>query len=357
MTTPNDLLDLAPGIGQVASSVRYTLLSNLLQPIGEVHPFLDSTPSISLSVRSTVMRTCRNLVLRGDEANDVDVFRDAIQPRWVLEDGTEWPMGVFYFTGRSKNWRSDRLIVPVSMGDGGVLLGEKSDRTIAIPPYGDIGKAMDDVVARAGIVSVERPFVDARTLEPQAWPAGTTWGTILGDLCQMVGFFPPHFSNEGILRLRPASQLDESVPDHTYLTDETSRVVVDSVVEEDNLLEMPNAHIVVSGDSVNSEIWAIAYVDWYAPNSVERIGRIKPEVHKVQGLADTASAQKMANAFAAAQQVNYREITFSSTPDPRHDVYDVVNFNNSLYRETAWSIGLKPGSDMSHTIVKSGAVW
>lgn len=357
MTTPNDRLDLAPGIGQVASSVRYVLLSNLRQPIGEVHPFQDSTPSVSHATQSTVMRTLRNVVLRGDEANDVDVFRDTIQPRWVLEDGTEWPMGVFYFTGRSKNWRSDRLVVPVSLGDGGALLTEKCDRTIAIPPYGDVAKTMDEVVARAGIIAVERSFVDTRTLEPQAWPAGTTWGSILSDLCQLVGFFPPHFNNDGVLRLRPALQLDAQPADHSYFTDTTSRVVVDSMVEDDNLLDMPNAHVVVSSDAVNSEVWAIAFVDWYAPNSVERIGRIKPEIHKVQGLADTATAQKMADAFAASQQINYREINFSSTPDPRHDAYDVVNFNGNLYRETAWSLPLKAGSEMSHTITKSGTVW
>ena len=351
----SDLLDLR-GIGQLASSVRWDVLGNDLgDAIGVIHPVEGA--SISHSTGGTIMRQCRNVVLRADEANDLDMFANRVRPVWVLEDGSEWPLGVFYFADRQERRHSTHSLVPVTLSDGGLVLEDLSFRSYGLGPGGYVGPAMDEVATLAGIDVVERSFTEVRVQEPIAWSIGTAWSKILGDLAQLAGFYPPHFNNLGVLRLRATKQLSQAVPDHTYDLDSVSRVVVGSITESDSQLAMPNAHIVVSTGSMTSEVSAIAYVDWYAPNSPERLGRVKPEVHQVQGVPDTATAQAMADAYAAAQVASFREVTFSSAPDPRHDAYDIVKFDGRIYAETAWELPLQPGGEMTHTISKTGKVW
>lgn len=348
------LLDLPAHVGRRAESVRFDLLSLDLTRIGELHPQAGGT--ITNDTNATVIRTLRGLTLRGDEAAAVDMLTDRLRPVWRLENGEEWPLGVFWFVDRTTNRSTGESEVPVELWDGGALLDEPLRSTFGVSAGGSLDDALDRLSAFTQAPLVLRSLSGRVSLDPIAWPAGTPLREAIRAVCRLAGFLPPHFDHSGALRLRPVPSLDGAV-DHQYRLGADSRVVSASIVEADNLLDAPNGHLVVSTSASAGEIAGLAWVDPDLPHSRERTGRERVEVHREQGIQSTEVAQEMAVSFAAQHPSDRQEITFTSTPDPRHDTFDLVDFDGVVYREQAWSLELRAGGAHQHRLNRAGVVW
>ena len=70
----------------------------------------------------------------------------------------------------------------------------------------------------------------------------------------------------------------------------------------------------------------------------------------MQGLATQAQANKGAVNLARTRSVAFEWLTFTSTADPRHDTWDVVEAFGKRWLETSWSLELRSGGPMAHTM-------
>lgn len=350
MTVSNDLLDLAPGVSQRFETVRYDLINLAGQVIGQLHPE-QGRASIQVNTEATVIRTLSGLVVSADEYADVNPYKDRVAPKWVLSDNTEWPLGVFHFTGDPVQEERVRL---TTLQDPGYLLDQGCTvSAFGVAQGGSIENAMRRVVSRARIRDFVLEETNARAREPIAWPPGTRWIEILDKLCTLAGYYPPHFNNTGTLRLRAAVEPATAPVDISH-SDE-GRIVAGSRVTNANLLDAPNAHIVISSGASETEVTGVAYVDPTLPWSKEnRNGLVIAEVHREQGIETTAQARRMAKRYASTSAADAQEITFSTAPDPRHDVFTIVQYGAQRFLEVGWSLRLQPGGEHTHRILAGG---
>lgn len=350
--TPNPLLDLDPGIGQVASTVRFEIVDRDLVVIGNVVPL--AADSISVNTSGTAKRELTGFRLDPQTLRDIDPFSNRIKPSWILEDGTEWPLGVFVFTGSTLHRGTYVSTLDTTMTDQDAILDQGTRSTFGIGQRGWILPAVEDLLGEVRITNVVLPWgSQAIVADPVVWPAGESRLKILTDLSKLAGWLPPYFDNNGYLIVRVPPDVNHDPPDHVYSSTK-SRVLRDTIVEHDDLLSAPNVYVVTCSGPSSGEITATAQVDASLPFSVQNRRFEVVEVERAQGINSTEQAQQMANTKAAAAGSGYKNVQFDGFADPRHDMFQTVEWDSEMYRETGWNLRLTPGGSHSHTLTQGG---
>lgn len=351
MVTPNPLLDMSPGLGQVASTVRYVVVDRNLEAIGRVKPL--QAQSVSANTSGAIKRQLQGFVLGEPDMRGINPFTDRIKPYWVLEDGTEWPLGVFVFTDLAEHVGTYVSTTEVALMDQGFLLEQQTRLPFSLPPGGRILPAVLDLVGQVGIVVRDVPSTSGAAVStPYSRPIGTQRSEILKDLCLLAGWLPYYFDNNGTFVIRTPPNVITDAPDHVYAGD---RVQYATPVKKSNGLNAPNTFVVVGTSPSKGDISAFAYVDPTLDFSVpNRDGLEVVSTTRAEGIENTAQAQTMADTLAASAD-GYESISFDGPADPRHDLFQTVQWSNGVvYRELSWDLTLKPGGFHSHVITLGG---
>ena len=353
MTVPkNRLLDLEPGIGQVASTVRFQVLDRDLQIIGTITPIAAGT--MTANTTGTNKRTLNGVNFDAYALNEINPFVDRIKPIWVLEDGTEWPLGVFVFTHVINRLGTYVDVMETTLVDQDFVLTQGTRSTFNVPVNGSVVTAVEDILSQVRITTSMIPTTSmAQIGDALTWPAGTSRLKILQDLCVFGGWLPPFFDNDGTLHIQYPPRMDADPPDHIYWSDD-SRVLRASITESDNLLDAPNVYIVTGSGPSNGPVYAATQVAADLPFSVENRRFEIVSITKPQGITTSAQAEQMANTLAASAKAGFKNIDFQGFADPRHDLFQTVQWDGAMYRETGWSLTLKPGGLHTHKLVQGG---
>lgn len=349
-----DVFEIPPGTGQIASKVRWLVLTPQLEVIGEVNPVFPT--AVTNNTNANIMRALRGLTLRQNDMRTLNPNTDRLMPVWEYEDGSRrpgysgWPCGVFMFGSRTRDRGSLYTMHNATLMDVGYQLDQEMDQSFGVASHADIYPALVGLVEGAGITHYSIEPTSQKIKDPINWPVGTHRLQIIRDLCRLCGFFKPWFDNVGVLQLRSfhAPRAEDA---HVYDLDTTAgRVVRDSIQENDNLLSAPNLFIVISNGPTQTEIQARSPIDPRLPHSYENIGYWRPKTIRMQGLEDIRHAQMIADAYATQSVDTYETVTFASAPNPKHDTFDSVLYDGNLYRELDWSLELSPaGGSSGHT--------
>jgi len=349
--TPNRILDLAPGVGQVKSTVVYQILDRDLNVIGEVNSLTDCT--VSASTTATIKRQLGGFKLGEKDLRRVDLFQNRIKVAMLLEDGTSWPLGVYVFTDSAKKVGSYVSTLDTSLMDQDYILSQGSRYPYGVNPGGSITDAINFILDDSGIYQRDVPGdATVRVGDPLSWPPGTARSEMLKVLCNLAGWLPPYFNNDGVCIVRPPTDTANVEPDHYY---DLHRVAYDTLIENDNLLQAPNVYIVIGTGPSKGDISATAEVEASLPFSVPNRGFVITSIHRTQGLTSTRQAQEMADALAAQGADGFRTVFFAGPPDPRHDLFQTIEFNGGILNETEWSLPLK-GASMTHSLTLGGFI-
>lgn len=351
MVIPNPLLDLVAGVGTVQNTVEWRVLSPLLEDTGQrLHPF--QAGSIAANTAGQIKRNLSGVVLGEVDIRATDLFTARVQPLWVLEDGSSWPLGVFMFTDESVHQGTYADTMDVSLMDQGYVLAQKTKEPFGVVPGGSVLAATVALLDQVRVTQRVLPTTDQAVADPCTWPPGTTRQTILDYLSKLAGWLPGYFDNNGVYVLRVPPNLDVDAPDLTY---KGNRVQYGSPIVHANTLTAPNTIVVTGTGPSKGDISAVAYVDPTLPYSVpNRNGLEVVDVHQMQGLTSTEQAQRIANTIAAST-VGFQGQTFRSPADPREDLYQTAEYMDGLvYRELSFNLTLKPGGFMDHVLTLGG---
>ena len=351
MTTTDALLDL-DGIGQRQSTVRFEVLdqADLATPIGVVHPIEDSLPSVKVATGSAIQRTIDGLRLTPTDQAFLDPFGHRLKPVWVLENGAEFPLGVFVCASMDRIRFEYGLGASVSGVDQGVIVDQPMVTSVAYEKGADISDAIRALLVGVGLPSIEVDDLGATVESPIAWPAGTSRLEVVNKLAALGAAFPLHFTNLGVARV-----LKVTAPsDPTLVYNHGGRIISDSMVETDDLLSAPNQYLVIDSGNQDAVISAVYDIPDAAPNSFVNRGFHVTEVISVQGLPPDSGFHSAAWIRARAEYETdgggYQKVSFASPPDPRHDVLDPVEYLGVVYREVGWSLPLREGAEMKHDL-------
>ncbi len=331
---------------------RVDVLSSRLVPIGQLHAI---RPGITVenNINRSVKRTMDGLAIARTEAVSLNYFSDRARPMWLLEDGTEYPLGVFLISDASTSRHSWGTSAELTFADQGLILQQLVDRSVGYPPGTSIRDAMLQVANDyLALPSVVVDTTDARLGNPVAWAMGRdTWGKVLNDLADLAGFNSGWFDNWGTFTLRRApSASDDAPPDFDF--DGPDRVYADSIVESNATIESPNRYVVISTSSNESPVVGTWDVPAEAPHSFENRGFRVLSVTEKQGLS-LQQANDAARVRGQQDADTYQWASFAAAPDPRHDTFNVVRWQGANWREQSWSLALEPGGEHRHELRRS----
>lgn len=355
--TGDDVLD-----GRVAvrsETVRFDVVDLDGNVTGTLMVNRDRAPQITNDVGRTIRRTVSGIEVQPRPLVDVDAshiyaedlstLSTRVRVTWVLGTGDEYPLGLFLWGDDSATvwtWGSPRS---GSLVDQMQVLNDPLEVSIGYGVGQNIHAALVEQVEAAGFDST-RYSIETSSLtltQPVAWAAGRdTRVKVIESLCALAGFLPPYFSNDELLVCRAAPDLASAAADFTY---GTGGVVLDgSIVTSSDILSAPNRYQVIDTSQTATEIVGIFDVPDAAPNSYVNTGRRITRTIELQGLASTTAANDAAAAAYVADQSTYSWLSFETTPDPRNDTFDVIDFDGTLYLQLSWRLVCEAGGRMAH---------
>jgi hypothetical protein len=341
------------GVATRGESVRFDLLDQANVKIGELHPSKTSIPTINNDTSRAIKRTLQGVTLLPDEEADVDTITNKLQPVWLLEDDSEWPLGIFMWGDATRTRGTYGLNMSATLVDQSFMVDQKIPESVSYVPGDRIDVALEAQAVLAGIDDVSvTPSTASIGGTGATWPAGDSRLKVMTDLCALAGYFDPYFDNDGTLICRPA--VDPSTVDITLDYPEgaaaSGRIIVATMSESDDLLTAPNRYIATSNAATASEVLAQFDIPADAPNSIERRGFVIPEMVSLSALDNNDAALAAAQARYAQGRTSYRWVEFDAVADPRHDTYDVVGYLGDRGRETSWSLQLTTGGLHHHSL-------
>lgn len=343
--TPSRHLDLDKSIGQRQGTFRFDLSDGVTgEVLGQLHPIV--APAVI--THDTTRTTKRELQMRlgVSDTAAVNTLTDRVVASMVLGSGSVHPLGRFMFTDALNTISTGGTRSSDTLFDEMMLVDQQISQGFPSIDGLNVQQAVIELLSGLPLLGI--------VVEPSpynlvgSWAPGTTRGQILAALAVQGDYQTPWFDNFGIFRMIRTVNPEESVP--TLDMDRGNRVIRDSPSVSSDLLTAPNRFIVISnsGTAQGAAIVGRYDVPPSAPHSIHNRGFVVPDVQNIQ-VADSAQAA------AAARNIGIRRTIVTTTqlttsPDPRHDSYDVVRWQGFNWLETGWSLTCKEGAPMSHTM-------
>lgn len=359
LTTSGELLpklDLLSYVGQRVATYRFELVDSRTGYRRVVHPLADSVPTLSHDVNRTITRRLDNLVFTVDESDLINVITSRIEPFMVIDD-VDYPLGRYMYNNETLIQFTAGEVSSGSLYDEGFIVDQRiaesfSQDSLALVQFGT-ERRIEFLLA--GLLldlpiefSVEpSPFSSSST----GWPAGTSRGFIIEQLCLDGDYFSPWFSNDKKMHFIRSFDPVTAVP--RFDLDTGNRVLRERIFRTNDLIEAPNVFIVISNGSEAQEVEITGRYDvpTSAPHSVFNRGFVIPFVENRQ-----IESSEQANAVArniGQRATIFERVEFYTPPDPRHDGYDVLRWQGENWLELAWSLPLIEGAAMQHLARKS----
>lgn len=347
--TDEELLDLV--YGTRGATFRYDLLDAANRPVGSLE--VDTTegvPTITNNINRTIKRTMAGLVLPPAQRADINPFVHRVKPWMVLTNGSEFPLGIFLFADLGGEVFSFGDFGHGEMVDQGLILDQPSPTGAGYAAGTTVADAIEAEFTKAGLTtwSID-PTISAVIGAAVAWPAGTNRSVICAELCALGGAYSPYFDNDGTITVRRVHDIATATPELVYYTDLRSRVFSNSITVSNDALDAPNQYVVIDGSAAESPIVGVYNIPAEAPHSFQERGFYVTQVIRADGLESVAAANARAkDAYGTGGGAAFEHVTFSSPPDPRHDTFQVVAYNDVNYSEQDWTMPLREGADMVH---------
>lgn len=337
--------NLLDTVAQRSCTFRFGLVNGVTGEVKE-----DLTPIRNATLTHDTTRTIKrqlSLNLGVYDTARIEPLVDRVLVYLVTADGSEWPLGKYMFTDSSLTVATAGDLANVVLNDEMFLVDQQISRGINGVRLGIIDTIAEVLKDLPINWNAEHSFFQGS----QAWTLGSGRGQILQDLCLAGDLFSPWFDNLGVLQFIRSFDPADSPADFDFDTGHS--VLRAGIVETSDILTAPNRFIVVSnaGDNTVSSIVGIADVPVNAPNSFANRGFYIVKTEDLQ-LLTAPQAQAVATNLALRSTV-FERVTLTTAPDPRHDSYDVVQWQGEKWLELAWSMNLNEGGTMSHTLRKA----
>lgn len=351
MATDATLLDVE--VGERTDAIRFDLIDLAGTVIG--NPDIEyAKASIQLSGDQSIKRKLSGVTISPDAIDDVNPLTDRLRPMFVLENGSEFPLGVFLFADTSDRRLSYGLLRSGTLVDQGLITAQAQSYNVGVQSGTLVTDAIRTVAEAAGISTYSIDSSSAVVGSDLVLPAGSsqTWQKSLDYLASIAGFLPPYFDNFGLLRARALPDLSVATADLVYGDGgvNSGRVVAGSIVESNDQLKAPNRYVVIDTSATNGAVVATYDLPSTAPHSIAKRGFVIPKFISAPGVGSVDQALVLAQTAATTEPNAYETVVFAGSADPRHDTFNVIGYRGNLYIESGWTLPLAAGAEHQHTI-------
>lgn len=345
-TFPEDpILDLDPWVGQRQCTFRFDRINGVTgEVLGQIHPLRGA--KLTHDTTRTIKRQL-SLSLGVVDTASINVISDRILVYMVFPNGTEYPLGKYMFTDESEQFFTSGTLGDVALNDEMFLVDQQITKGIV----GNQAPTMSVVQNVLNGLPISYVMEPSALPSVGSWTVGTGRGSVLEALAKTGDYFSPWFGNDTQMHwIRSFDPSDGRLPDLDF--DHGNKVFRAGIVKTSDLLTAPNKFIVISNTPTDPSTPVVgeASVNPAAPHSLPNRGFEIPEVQDLQ-LADAVQAAAVAQNLANRQTI-FERVTLNTAPDPRHDSYNVIRWQESLWLELAWSMALVEGGAMGHLLRK-----
>lgn len=320
--------------------------------------YYDAPPAVACSSTAQIAMTLRGTFLNNPRVNYIT---DELRPM-LVRDGVAHPLGVYCIGTRQVE------VLPTGAYRDKI---EAYDRTVRLSWAKTEARAywrkgtlyqtvIEHYVAAAGVPRLSFTPSDAVLQTDRAdWDVGTSYLTIVNQLLDEIGYRPLHCDCYGLMVARPRVEPSAANITHSFGPSQADVLLQMELTRELDLYNAPNVFIAyVENPELAAPMTATAVND--SPTSpLSTVGRSVriPKITKLDNIASQAALQAYVDKQCAESRMAYEQVTIKTAPRPGHGVADTVALvhdgASGIYEETGWSMSLKDGSLMTHTLRKA----
>lgn len=308
------------------------------------------------------------LSMREAHAAQINFATNRIMPlvKLKMPDGGSqvWSMGYFLMTNPTQQRLGLTQIPRAITGyDLGLVLSQ--DKLVEAYSVGAGTYYLDGV--RAVLLSANLPstlLASSLATLPAAreWDPGTAKTGVVSDLLTAINYNPLTFDGSGNPTTNPYQDPNITAPTWAYVNGSDGVIIPDDGVNETlDLTDVPNVWVrYVSSPDANSDGEGISLRSEYinsnpaSPTSTATLDRSIVDYAVVSDIADQPTLDAYTQSVAQQASQVYSVVTFSSGMIPLHTSMDVITLDWGQgplkYKETGWSLELKAGGKMTHTV-------
>lgn len=323
------------------------------------------TGSVDLDAEAVIKRSA-SFSLVEDESSNISWGSDRIRVwlKLAMPDGgwARWALGTFLIASPTRRPNSFRDATfetrQVDAYDLTIILQEdKLTERRTIPAGTPYTEAVADLISEAGVNSAQIATTSEKLASTREYEAGTARIDIINELLSEINYNALYCDEYGIFRTERYLSPARRTIDHRYRTDRDSIVHSDIELTLDTF-DKPNVFVaVVSNPDVGELRSEAANHIATSPLSIEQRKREIVSYVTVNNIASQSELDAYVERLLEESMQVYEEITVATAIMPGHSVNDVIEFafpdiSAAKYIETGWSIPLKSGDKMTHTIRK-----
>lgn len=345
--TDTQLLDLTDGVGQRADTFEFTLVDDEGNNLGTLRPNRASPGRVSVDTSRITVWTCDGLQIPNVDANAINPLSDRLAVTMRLQNGSGFPLGTYMF-GDHNRTRSPAEVWQPNLFDRCFILNQSLGKTHARRPGASLQEFFTAIANDVGITQIAFEVGDTDAGTTLTYPAGSNRYDALKALAALMGAFPPYMDASNVLVVSAPPDILTGA-DRSY--GPNGHLIRNTVTATEDSYRAPNRYVVTAGNA-QAPIVGIYDLPDSAPQSfVNRGFRVTVSTTQ-QGLKNNSQATQAAKTLAMKDHQNYEKVTFQSTADPRHGVYDVIQLEESIYLETGWSLNLVSGGTHDHSCTR-----
>jgi len=334
--------------GEHTLAFDYEVLDADLTVYDTVRPTVEGGPNITANTDQAVKRNLSGFdLIAAEVARVANPLGDRIRPIQVLSDGSRWPLGVYLFGERqTEHFSGSTFFSHVSLMDQAWILDQPLDRSVSVKPGDDCLGLFVTLAQEVGVTNVRVDPTNQPAGAPGAWAAGNSRYGAMADLATLMGCVAPYFDNVGYLRLSKAPDSTSSA-DFLYAP---GSVYADSILDTDDSYQAPNRYIVIGTGTV--PVVGTYDVPDAAPQSAAQRGFVVTQTVDAPGVETAFAASEAARAKGITDSRSYVRTSFTTPVNPRHDLFNVIDFDGALWLEVEQRIGLTFDGDHEHTLAR-----
>lgn len=304
---------------------------------------MDITAALKMSVKGTFRK---NIAF--------DPLTDYIKPIIIL-DGVDYPIGEYVISTATSTHDPATDTLQIEGYDRALILQQTKLEARYHISAGD--KYIDAIQALLVADGISRVICDPSdavfAVDREDWEIGTDHLTIINALLAEINYSDIWFDLDGVARLHKYVAPGVGNIQHTYEAGALSIIKAEAESELD-IYDAPNVFVaIVSNADYTEPMTATATNDSPASAlSTIRRGRRIPLIERLNNIASQDELQAYVDNKKTKSMLAAETVKFYTASNPVHGVGDVLALKhsalNGIYEETAWSITLEAGADMTH---------
>lgn len=317
---------------------------------------MDETAEIKTSLSGTflpdVMDTDGHVI-------DSDWFADEIQPVMII-DGIEYALGVFAPTTVTPQEYNGVQTLRIEAYDRCWKVRDTYSTTrLSFASGTEYLTVIETLLIEAGVELVLSTPNDATLTETREdWEIGTSYLEIINKLLGEINYNPLWFNTSGAAIVEPKSVPDVENIEHTLDASDVHSLILPQISKESDVYNAPNVFLCVCSnpDKDGSMTATAENTNPQSPLSINRRGRRIIQVTQLDNIASQEELQAYADNLRNESLIGSETIRVSTGLLPGFGVSDVVALHygeiSALCIESAWSMDLRVGGTMQHSLKK-----